>query len=403
MEYLSTLYRYEIKKITGKKIFWITLFLSLLVVAAIPLLPLTGKSYVDGEVTDTHYHMFRVDQAHERALSGRAIDQALLSETVSAYEKIPDPEGRYTLTEEYQVCARPYAAVFQLISRWFDQPFLKDILALEVTEKSFYEARLAFLEEEWQGQFLTEQEKAFWLQKEAEISTPYLYYYHEGYTMLLKSFNTLCVLIPLFAAICLPGVFAEEHTRRTDQLILSGAKGRTTVYLAKISAGVTISLASCALMVLASAILALGIYGTDGFTMQLQATPYPFSHPLTIGAACLIMCGISLILSVFIGIFVMVLSECLHSGIAAMSVTVALILIALLCKVPAQHRVLSQLFCWLPFSFLNIRNVFDLRTLPVFGHCLLSWQIVPVLYLLSCALLAAAGRRVYQRYQVTGR
>ncbi len=403
MEYLSTLYRYEIKKITGKKIFWITLFLILLVITVIPLLPLTGKSYVDGEVTDTHYHMFRVDQAHERALSGRAIDQTLLSETISAYEKIPDPEGRYTLTEEYQACARPYAAVFQLISRWFDLPFLKDILALEVTEKSFYEARLAFLEEEWQGQFLTEQEKAFWLEKEAEISIPYLYYYHEGYTMLLKSFNALCVLIPLFSAICLPGIFAEEHTRRTDQLILSGAKGKTTVYLAKISAGVTVSLASGALMVLASAILTLGIYGTDGFHMQLQVTPYPFSHPLTIGAACLIMCGISLILSIFIGIFVMVLSECLHSGIAAMSATVALILIALIGKVPAQHRVLSQLFCWLPFSFLNIRNVFDLRTLPVFGHCLLSWQIVPVLYLLSSALLAAAGRRVYQRYQVSGR
>ena len=96
MNNLNLLYRYELKKITGRKLFWITLLLCLLTIISVPALSLTGKYYVDGVFADTHYHMFLVDQAYEKALSGRAIDQTLLKETLTAYRKIQDPEGRYT-------------------------------------------------------------------------------------------------------------------------------------------------------------------------------------------------------------------------------------------------------------------------------------------------------------------
>lgn len=67
------------------------------------------------------------------------------------------------------------------------------------------------------------------------------------------------------------------------------------------------------------------------------------------------------------------------------------------------YRVLSQIWDFLPFSFLERLHVFDPRTIPLFGHCFVSWQIVPVLYLLCSVGLAALGKRFYQRYQVSGR
>ncbi len=403
MEILKTLYKYELKKIIGRKICRITLLLCLSVILFLSVMQLGGKSYVDGEVADTHYHMFRVDQAYERALSGRAIDDTLLRETMDAYRQIPDPEGRYTLTDEYQTYARPYSAICQLISRWTTLDLLTDILRADPDEEAFYQARQDFLREHWQNYLLTDREKEFWSRKETEIHTPFTYYYHEGYTMLSKSFNSLCILIPLFIAVCLSGVFPEEHTRRTDQLILSSAKGKNTVYLAKILAGITVSFAGTFLMLLTSVALCLGIYGTDGFGMQMQVTPYPFSYPMTIGEACLIMGGVALILSVFISVFVMILSETLHSSIAALAVSSALILLSVSLNLPPQYRIIAQIWNWLPFSFLNIWNIFDVRTLPLFGHCLVSWQIVPILYLLSAVLLAAGGRKIYQKYQISGR
>lgn len=403
MEQFKTLYRYELKKITGKKLFKITLALFLLLAAVLVVIQLTGKSYVDGVVVDTHYHMFLVDREYERALSGRAIDQSLLDETIAAYRTIPDPEDRYTLTEEYQTNARPYSAIYQLISRWTDTLLLEDVLRLDVSESSFYEARSALLKKEWQKYFLTETEQNFWLKKETEISTPYTYYYHEGYTTLYKTFNAFAILIPLFIAICLSGVFAEEHARRTDQLSLSAVNGKTTLYLAKILAGITVSVCSCTLIVLTAFLFSLGIFGTDGFGMPVQATLYAFSYPMSIGESCLITGVMALFVSALMSVFVMLLSEVLHNSTAALSVCTGFIILASMVSIPPGYRVLSQIWDWLPFSFLERMHVFDVRTIPVFGHCLVSWQIVPVLYLLLSAGIASLGWRVYRRYQVSGR
>ncbi len=403
MNNLNLLYRYELKKITGRKLFWITLLLCLLTIISVPALSLTGKYYVDGVFADTHYHMFLVDQAYEKALSGRAIDQTLLKETLTAYRKIQDPEGRYTLTDEYQTYARPYSAIYQILCWWGNKDSLKDVIAWAPDETAFYEAREDSLKAYWQSYFLTETEKTFWEEKEAGIQTPFTYFYHEGYSMLTKSFNTLNILMPLFIMISLSGVFAIEHTRRTDQLVLTSSNGKNTVYFAKILAGVTVSFLCCALMILASAVFSLSFYGTEGYSMQIQVTPYPVSYPMTIGASCLIMCGIALILSVLISIMIMILSEILRSRTAAMALSTAAIIAAMICNVPPQYRTASQIWDWLPFSFLNIWNVFDVRTVPVFGHCLVSWQIMPVIYLLFAVLITAGGKHVYQKYQVSGR
>lgn len=403
MSTFKTLYKYELKKITGRKSFGIALFSCLLIIVLVIAAHLSGKYYVDGEIIDTHYNMFLTDQAYERALSGRLVDQTLLEETMDAYRKIPDPAGRYTLTPEYQTYARPYSAVYQLINTFLDLDLLEDVLLWEVDETAFYQARLTYLEDHWQENFLTGQEKDFWRRKEGGVQTPFTYYYHEGYDMFLVSFNIINILIPLFLAVCLSGVFADEHTKRTDQLILSGAKGKTTVYQAKIAAGVTVSFLAAALMLLAAAATALAFYGADGFGMRLQADLYPFSYPMSIGQACLIMCGAALVIAVLVGIFVMILSELLQSGIASMAVIISLSLAVMIIHIPPQFRFLSQLWDWLPFSFLDRWYVFDARTIPVFGHFLVSWQIVPALYLLFAALTAAVGKKVYQRYQVSGR
>lgn len=59
--------------------------------------------------------------------------------------------------------ACPYSPIYQLMSYWTDIPFMKDVLALQIDEKSFYEARLASLKKEWQNCFLAEGEQDFWL------------------------------------------------------------------------------------------------------------------------------------------------------------------------------------------------------------------------------------------------
>lgn len=402
MNPFKTIYRYELKKILKRKLVWVTLFVCIAFIVVMVLVQMTGSYYVEGKLMGSQYDLFLVDREYQRALSGREINQELLKEVVMAYRKIPSTSMHYMLTEEYQTYARPYSAIFYLILSWTKMDF-SSATSWEPNEEAFYAARLKRLEASWQGLFLSETEKEYWRKKEAQLHTPLSYHFHKGYLMSLEAIATIGVLMLMLVSICLSGVFAEEHSRRTDQLILSSAKGKSTVYWAKLLAGITVAVSCSVLMAVLTVVPLLLIYGSEGFQTPLQLEFYTYSYPLTMGQACLIAYGILIITAILMSVFVMVLSEALHSGIAAMAITTGFIIAGGMVSIPDQYRVLAQLWDCLPISFLATWNIFSARPITVFGHCAASWQFVPFVYILCSAAIAVAGRRVFERYQVTGR
>lgn len=404
MKQLGVLYRYELKKIIKRKLVWITLFICMAFTAVSVLSNLMGSYYVDGEIVDTHYHMFLVDSGYSRNLSGRKIDQELLEEVTEAYGKIPPAADRYTLTEEYQTYARPYSVIMNMI-RWWSGMDVDEVMEWKADEGELYALKEDVCREFCEQLFLTDKEKAFWAEKEVQTDKPVTYFYHEGYADLMRKVKVVGMLMLLLTAVCLSGMFPEEHIRRTDQLMLSSIWGKSDVYWAKILAGISISVAASLLMTGLAAALSLGIYGIEGFgaAFQLYPSNNQYSYPLTMGQACLIAYGMLLITAILASLFVMVLSELLYSSIATLSVCTGIIIAGMICNIPAQYRILAQIWNWLPITVLNSRNIFDLRLLTVFAHSFVLWQAVPVIYILCSIGLAAAGRYVYKGYQVSGR
>ncbi|MBQ8233399.1 MAG: hypothetical protein IJZ34_15950 [Lachnospiraceae bacterium] len=399
---LGRLFQFELKKLAKRKLLWITALVSLLCIGFTVTSGLFGTYYVEGEPVETHYQIFKTDQVYRKALSGRDIDQKLIQETVDAYMQIPVGVERYTLTQEYQTYARPYSDIFNLIRYWTGME-LADIRNWEVDEDTLYIARTELLEKEWQAIPLTESEKEFWRNKENQMQIPFSYHYHEGYEIAMDSFLTIGVVMLFLVAICLSSVFSEEHTRRTDQLMVSSAKGKTTAYWAKILAGITISVAAATLMSLTTIFLCLSIFGAEGFGAPMQIYFTTYSYPLTMGEACLIAYGIIILTSNLAGVFVMVLSELLHSGVATLAISSGLIILGGMISMPVQYRILAQIWDWSPMAYLSTWNVFDPRTLTLFGQCFTSWQVVPAIYMLLSVVLAVGGKYIYQRYQVSGR
>lgn len=402
MNNLWTIYKYELKKITEKKLFWITSLLCLIAIIITTFASLFGTYYVDGKPIESNYEAFRKDQIHRKNLSGRYIDEILLQETVDAYRHVPNDVLRYTLTEEYETFARPYSDIFNLIRSWTKMN-LSSIQNWNVDETALYEARKQLLESEWQSIPLTETEKEFWRNKETQIHIPLLYSYHECYENILNCFLSVGVLLFLFVSICLSKLFAEEHTRRTDQLVLCSMGGKKTAYWAKILAGITVSVITITLMTVIIITLSIEIYGTEGFTMPIQTCFSTYSYPITIGQACIIAYGILIITSILASVFVMVISELFHSGIVALSISTGLIILGNIISIPTQYRVIAQIFDWSPMAYLSTWNIFDQRLITLFGQCFTSWQIVPILYILLSAILSISGKYIYQRYQVAGR
>lgn len=401
MQNFITLYQYELKKILSRKLVWITMLICILCIVMTVSSGLFGTYYVDGKAVDTHYHMFQIDKEYLQALSGRAVAQDLLEEMTSAYGKIPTSAERYTLTEEYQTYARPYSAIFNLVWSWTQEnPFYSEWIA---DEEALYAARIKLLEETWQTMFLSDAEKEFWREKETQLDTPFVYFYHDGYLIALHEFVIVGLLMLLFTAICLSSVFTEEHVRRTDQMILSSAKGKDNVYWAKILAGISVALGCAVLMAIAAVGSALVLYGTEGFQMSLQIWLETCSYPMSIGQACLIAYGIFILTAILVSVLVMVVSEILHSSIATLALSTGMIVAGQMVKVPNQYRIVAQIWQSFPVCFLSDSGIFSPRLTVIGGHYFTAWQSVPIAYIICGITAAVIGKRFYRRYQVSGR
>lgn len=402
MDNFAVLYRFELKKLMQKKILWVSLIICLAAIVFSVTLPLLGTYVVNGTVMGSNYEQYRIDQGYRKALHGRPMDQALLEETMEGYSHVPPNVSPYSATEEYQTYARPYSEIFNLMRSWTGMD-TADALQWEPNESELYAAWSQRAAANRAAYYLTAGEQAYWEAKSAAMEMPMTYQYHDGWGTAVEVFLTVGVMMLLYTAIALAGVFPDEHTRRTDQLILCTVHGRSSVYAAKLTAGITAGVGGALLMTVTAVGLSLLVYGTEGFGTPLQIFVYSYAAPLTLGAACLIAYAVLLMTAVLMSVCVMFLSELLGSAIAALSVTAGMILAGSLIMVPPQYRLLSQLWDSLPTTYLAVWNVFDCRLVPIFGGYVPSYLAVPVIYLLCAVVLAVLGIRIYTRYQVAGR
>lgn len=355
MRLFGTLFLYEYKKILRKKIVWISTLLCIIALVFSICSPLLGSYYIDGKRISTNYQAYQTDKAYATALNGRALEQELLEETVDAYRKIPKVTGKqhYTSTPEYQKYARPYSPVFNFIGGTTDLQPSEIMLSWTPDETDLYERRQEWLTSLWENKKLTKEETAFWQEQENQVAKPVIYQETGGWENLFSDLQTVGILVLMVIAISLSGIFSDEHLRKTDQLILSSSLGKTRLYQAKIAAGIAFSASIALLFISITFLLTLILFGANGFHAAFQLIYPRCPEPLTCGQAILIAYGILLIVSVTVSIFVMILSELLHSNIAALSIITGLLLSSMIITVPEQYRILAQLWDWLPFCIIT--------------------------------------------------
>lgn len=322
MNTFMDLYRYECKKIWSRNLTKVSLALCLVIGIISGIIPLCGSCVVDGEVVGTVYDEFQLDQTYAKELSGRAIDQQLLEEMVSAYRTIPEtPDKHYTLTSEYETNARPYSPIFNFVLNTTDLIPSDIFLHWEPNEQDLYQRRLDELKNIWKQKNLSEKEISFWAQQENQIEKPVIYQEHEGYSQLFRTFQTIGFAAILFVSISLSGIFPEEHSRKTDQLVLSSPKGRKNLYWAKLFAGISSAAGAVASLFLVILTITFALFGSEGFDAAFQLQYCRSSDAVSCGQVLLIAYGIMLITVVLISVLVMILSEIFHSNIVAMAIS----------------------------------------------------------------------------------
>lgn len=172
--------------------------------------------------------------------------------------------------------------------------YLSDVPLYTDGSDHLYNLRRDTNEMIWEAHNLTDDEKAYLSDQEDSLSTPYIYEYCGSYKSILSSTVILTIMISFLTAICIPPVSADEHSRRTDQVILCTRFGRRPAFLAKIIAAASFAMCAVLLLFASAAVPSFLIYGTEGFQAQIQVSLPGCSWDLTMGQAVLILTGISL-------------------------------------------------------------------------------------------------------------
>lgn len=401
---MRTLIGYEIKKIIMKKSAIVAFLILFAIQVVLAIAGSLGSTYVDNVFVETHAERNRIDREHGISLSGRVIDDELLSEMQESYKKIDWTTNEYRWTEAYNKEVRKYSDLETRLKSWgLGSGYSFD----NMTEAVLYDWREQSRENMWDAYELSDKERAYWQEKDAEVELPFVYEYALGYELLvdMQGIYMTCMLITFLIAISMVTVFVDEHTRKTDQLILCARYGKGKVYFAKILAGSLVVFGVNLLFTLTEVVGKFFSYGAEGFDAAIQSIMAPwYSYPLSMGQTLLWMIGLLFLSSVMVAIFAMLLAEVLRSSIGAMAVVVGLLFAARLVPIPITFRVLSQAWNYLPINMLKIDQGFlDLRLVNLFGLQVTNWQFAPILYVTLIVLMVLGGAKVYRRYQVSGR
>lgn len=382
---MFTLYMFELRKIISRKILWITgsvlLAGILLWGTASAVLP-QSREYSDGSLNG--YEANRQEQRAAEQIAGRAIDQTLIDEMRPDYEE-------FIYNGTYQK-ALPYLDVYNLMGNALGTTASAEILNLD--SDTFY-SRL-------NAQLTANTPEG--ISENISLHEPIIYQgYFDGWRQMTNMMKVLACMEIMFIAICLSTVFTVEHTRKTDQLILCTRFGKKKLYTAKILAGLTVGLGFTLLLSLVMYGVIASLYGLAGSDTILQFVLLrPFN--LTIGQAALILAALSFAGSALVSVWTMMLSEVTQNSIATIGIITGVLIITMfIIEMPADLKLLSELWYLLPSNLVSLNGAFRYSLFRLNGSPLIAYQYAPLVYLVAAILFALVGRLAYNRYQISGR
>ncbi len=394
---MGILFKYEIKKILKRRSTWVAFFVLFSVQIFMSVAGNLGTTETStGQLVETHAERNRIDRKNSVALSGTPIDNNLIEKVQAAYAKLDGmDQDEYLLSEVYQNEVRRYDDIYYRLTKWTNRDGVGGL-----TADALYADRKTFIEKQWDRYKLSEKEQNYWEKQEEKLSKPFDYQYAVAYEYICKNLYTTCLILTFFIAICMVTVFMEEHSQKTDQLLLCTRFGKGKLYAAKILAGSIVALVVALIFVVTLWVGNLWCFGTEGFDAPLQiSTAFFSSVNMTTGQVAIALTGIVFAAVLLTGLFAMVLSEIMKNSIGAMAIIIGTAFASrLIPALPVSFGILSRLWNMWPLNILMLSQGFlDVRLTTIGGICLTAWQSALFLYVLLGAGAVLLGKKAYCR------
>lgn len=416
------IYRFEIKKIVGRKqlavtflvVFIITLLLNLY---SIPLYSVgtegaqaetgienagdTGSGgwtamlkgidirWIDEEGNTVEKKVgpvsyIRIQRKFAEQWSGKALDNTLIHEMQSFLASHDDiDENGCQWSWNYQ----NYYWVNRSITKMGLNPYSKE-LSEKLIEKSIKNDQI----ESDSEQQLTKEEKDFW-KDHGEVSLPLRMAYTPAYSRLISNSRWIHLLLVFFTIIALSESFSFERRRNTRQVMLSTAKGSYKAAVPRLLAGETVAAGAGIIMYAISAMIQFGLFGMDGWNAPIQQLGgLQLSRlNITAGNAILLLTGTSLLILLMMGALTMILSELFQNAVAALSVQSAFLIYTEIFDYGLFYidRNKSQLWQYFPIQRVSEHLLCDERLVSVGGHLMTTIPLSTWIYAGLAVILLA--------------
>lgn len=333
------LYKAEIAKIISKRAVWIAMAIGLIFVILMGLTNLSSEghiSYVKSsrdtlsklegtEMNDDFFADFQKEVTEELKNNPDKYKALMAYDPGTAFMNGANAIGKASL----------FDGIYNVVR---DRSLVET-----VTGETFYEKMREDIISDGRELGASEEEINVWLKEYDSIDKPIKYYYAESYSNILDVWFFIGWVLFLNIAIALSGVFADEKTYRTDALILSAKKGRSTLCFSKIAAGVSVALFQGVLIIGFLFGIMFAFFGAEGSAGMIQNIIPSSPWNITIGQMVAIFILLAFITTCFFAFTNMLLSHLTHSAVATMA-THAAILFAGLFNVPGKMGIIAKLW-----------------------------------------------------------
>ena len=386
MNNFGAMMRYEIRKILCRRITIVVLSVVTLIMIAMNV----GEYIAGGKVIN----------AEEKALSGRVVDDDMLSKMRDAIElkraTLSDGETIIVGLSPKDAAYDPLMNYLYMIGGNYDK-------AYNMTQSKLYTTFEGVIDDAFIEQRLTDKEIQYWNGRRAD--NPKLLTYgriQNGWGDSVTIMYAVSLFILIAIAATLSGVFSDETSLKTDALIFSAVNGKKRLVIVKILAGVTVGLIESIIIIFACIGTEFAISDFDGSETSVQFFVGPTVMDMGIGKALGWYIFIMLIIGILFSVMAMCLSEVCHNSIAVIAIMMLLWLLSVI-NVPYSLNILSRIWRFLPVTFLGNWTFTDYRLINFFGKYLTIIESAPIIYFGLIVVMIIITKISYNRYQVKGR
>lgn len=259
--------------------------------------------------------------------------------------------------------------------------------------ENFYDIREKSAEQFISAQVPDESDRQFFLDKNAEVKTPFKYDWFEGQRIYLEIMSPIPIIAALIIAVFISPVCALEYQQRTDSVILCSKNGRRKLALSKLFASVLFSSAVYLLLMGLYILGQLAFCGTRALECPIQLIKPIAAVPMTILQTELYLIAFGFLSCLAITAVTFLLSSAMRLVFPAAASAMMIVIVPMLAS-GAIPESLSFITAVIPF----MSDYTELFRTNMYFHIWSPYLMIaaPILIFIICAPFAVWKFRTHQ-------